>query len=108
MAPVAEAVKESLIGATIEPQAQPQLSQQTQATFEKHARRDEDGEFYMTEEDFVDAIAPENEDYVSPHPLGVTPTANVVVANPLSHSTKSNESSTRSSIASPTDGRRAG
>ena len=60
MATVKEAVKESLIGTTIEPQ----LSLQARATFNKHSRRDEDGEAYMTEEDFVDAIAPEYEDYV--------------------------------------------
>ena len=61
MATVKEAVKESLVGTTIEPQ----LSQQARATFQKHARKDESGEAYMTEEDFVNAIAPENEDYVS-------------------------------------------
>ena len=61
MATVKEAVKEGLIGTTIEPQ----LSQQARATFQKHARTDESGEAYMTEVDFVDAIAPENEDYVS-------------------------------------------
>lgn len=62
MAVVKEAVKESLLGTTREPQ----LSQQTTATFNKHARKDENtGEFYMTENDFVDAIAPKNEDYVS-------------------------------------------
>ena len=61
MATVKEAVKESLIGTTIEPQ----LSQQARATFQKYARKDESGDAYMTEEDFVNAIAPENEDYVS-------------------------------------------
>lgn len=60
MATVKEAVKESLVGTTIEPQ----LSQQARASFLKHARQDEDGESYMTEEDFINAIAPENEDYV--------------------------------------------
>ena len=46
---------------------EPELSQQSRATFEKHARRTEDGEMYMAEEDFVNAIAPESEDYVSGH-----------------------------------------
>ncbi|MCJ1242875.1 mitochondrial aspartate-glutamate transporter agc1 [Trapelia coarctata] len=59
MATVKEAVKESLVGMTIEPQ----LSQQARATFLKHARQGPDGESYMTEEDFINAIAPEKEDY---------------------------------------------
>ena len=60
MAAVKEAVKESLVGTSIEPG----LSQQSRATFEKYARQKEGGESYMTEEDFVDAIAPTGEDYV--------------------------------------------
>lgn len=60
MATVTEAVKESLIGTTVEPQ----LSQQARTTFFKHARQDTDGQSYMTEEDFINAIAPESEDYV--------------------------------------------
>ena len=60
MATVKEAVKESLIGTTVEPA----LSQQSRATFQKHAREDEEGEYFMTEDDFVNAIAPESEDYV--------------------------------------------
>lgn len=61
MATVKEAVKESLLGSTIEPQ----LTVQAKAVFEKHARRDEEsGELYMTEDDFVNAIAPQEEDYV--------------------------------------------
>ena len=66
MATVKDAVKESLVGSTREPQ----LSQQTKATFDRNARQDEaTGELYMTEEDFVNAIAPANEDYVSFHCL---------------------------------------
>ena len=60
MATVKEAVKESLVGTTIEPD----VSQQARATFTKHARHSEDGESYMTEDDFINAVAPENEDYV--------------------------------------------
>ncbi|KAI9849586.1 MAG: mitochondrial aspartate-glutamate transporter agc1 [Thelocarpon superellum] len=60
MATVKDAVKETLIGTTREPQ----LSAQTQATFDKHSRKDSDsGERYMSEADFVDAIAPIDEDY---------------------------------------------
>ena len=61
MATVKEAVKEGLLGTTREPQ----LSQQAKATFDKHARQDASEEPYMTEEEFVNAIAPPNEDYVS-------------------------------------------
>ncbi|RFU25638.1 hypothetical protein B7463_g10710, partial [Scytalidium lignicola] len=56
------AVKESLLG-TSEPTTF-QLSAQTKAAFEKHAKRDpETGELYMGEEEFVNAIAPKDEDY---------------------------------------------
>ena len=62
MATVQEAVKESLLGTTREPE----LSTQTRAAFDRNAKKDdENGEFYMTEHEFVDAIAPEGEDYVS-------------------------------------------
>jgi solute carrier family 25 (mitochondrial aspartate/glutamate transporter), member 12/13 len=55
-------VKESLLG-TEEPV---KLSAQTKATFIKHAQKDpETGELKMGETEFVNAIAPENEDYVS-------------------------------------------
>ncbi|KAI4290097.1 MAG: hypothetical protein L6R35_000617 [Caloplaca aegaea] len=60
MATVTDQIKESLVGAVIEPS----LSTDAQATFERHARKDEsNGELYMTEEEFVNAIAPSNEDY---------------------------------------------
>lgn len=63
-AQVKDAVKESLLGSS-EP-ASVQLSAQTRLTFEKHAiRNPETGELYMGEEQFVDAIAPKDEDYVS-------------------------------------------
>ena len=62
MAIVAETVKESLLGTS-----QPvELSASSRTTFLKHARRDEDtGELYMGEEEFVNAIAPPDQDYVS-------------------------------------------
>ena len=61
MATVAESVKESLLGTT-----QPEdLSQAARGTFTKYAKRDGEGELYMGEEEFVAAIAPPDEDYVS-------------------------------------------
>lgn len=61
MATVTEAVKESLLGST----TPAQLSSESRATFLKHAQQDSDGELYMSEEDFIAAIAPPEEDYVS-------------------------------------------
>ena len=62
MATVQGAVKESLLGTTREPE----LSTQARVTFDRHARKDEaSGELSMTEHEFVNAIAPEGEDYVS-------------------------------------------
>lgn len=62
MATVTEQVSEVLLGTTEEPQ----LTQQTKATFMKHAIKDEKtGEQYLGEDEFVDAIAPSSEDYVS-------------------------------------------
>lgn len=59
---VKETVKETLLGSE-EPV---QLSAQTKATFTKHAHHDEAaGELVMSEVEFVDAIAPAKEDYVS-------------------------------------------
>lgn len=61
MATVQESVKESLLGTTREPE----LSTQTRAAFDNNARKDAGtGEYYMSEDDFVNAVAPEHEDYV--------------------------------------------
>lgn len=61
MAAVKESLTEALLGSTEEPQ----LSQQTRAAFMKHAIKDEaTGEHYLGENEFIDAIAPESEDYV--------------------------------------------
>lgn len=61
MATVTEALKEKVLGTEVEPQ----LSAQTRNNFLQYARKDESsGEYYMTETEFVDAIAPEGEDYV--------------------------------------------
>jgi len=61
MATVTEKVKESLLG-TEQPE---NLSQESRLNFTRHARKDTDeGELYMSEEDFINAIAPPQEDYV--------------------------------------------
>jgi hypothetical protein len=60
MATVGEHIKESLIGAATEPQ----LSETNRHNFLKHAHVAEDGEHYMTEQEFIAAIAPASEDYV--------------------------------------------
>jgi hypothetical protein len=61
MATVKESIKESLVGTT----EGPQLSKEVRADFMKHAKPDENGELYMGQEEFIDAIAPVEEDYVS-------------------------------------------
>lgn len=59
-----EVVKESLLGTEVVDEVQ--MSAQSKATFEKNARRDEEsGELFMGEEEFVNAVAPVGEDYVS-------------------------------------------
>ena len=64
MATVKEQVKQSLVGTVIEPS----LSTDAQATFERHAKKNEEtGELYMTQDEFVDAVAPAHEDYVRFH-----------------------------------------
>jgi solute carrier family 25 aspartate/glutamate transporter 12/13 len=61
MATVTEKISEALVGATTEPQ----LSEQNRLEFLKYAIKDEtSGEYYMTEHEFVEAIAPAAEDYV--------------------------------------------
>jgi hypothetical protein len=63
MPTVGDKVKESLIGAASEPQ----LSESNRKEFLKHAHQAEDGEYYMTEQEFINAIAPTSEDYVWTH-----------------------------------------
>jgi len=61
MATVAESVKGSLLGISLPDQ----LSPSSRTTFLKHARRDDEtDELYMGEEEFVNAIAPPDQDYV--------------------------------------------
>lgn len=58
-------LKEQLVGRSSETP----LSAHVKAHFMQHARVDsESGELYMTREDFINAIAPKNEDYVSYFP----------------------------------------
>ncbi|KAK4698090.1 hypothetical protein P7C71_g56, partial [Lecanoromycetidae sp. Uapishka_2] len=62
MASAKTAIKESLLGTD----RAPELSTQTKSTFDRFARQDESSEeAYMTEEDFVNAIAPESENYIA-------------------------------------------
>ena len=63
MATVTEKVKETLVGTEEE---EPQLSAQTQSEFVRNALEDQaTGEQYLDEKAFVNAVAPEGEDYVS-------------------------------------------
>ena len=61
MATVTEAVKESLLGK----EAPASLSADSRLTFMRNSKRGEDDQLYMDEEDFINAIAPADEDYVS-------------------------------------------
>ena len=62
MAALSEQVGEALLGTTDEPQ----LSQLTHAAFMKHAQKDDaTGEYFLNEDGFIEAVAPESEDYVS-------------------------------------------
>jgi solute carrier family 25 aspartate/glutamate transporter 12/13 len=75
MATVTEKVKDTLLGI----EQLPQVSEQNRAEFISHARKDEEtGEYYMTEAEFIDAIAPPNEDYVQLSACVFTPIANHV------------------------------
>lgn len=59
---VKEVVKETLVGS----QEPVQASFQTKARFNQHAIKDpETGESFMGPEEFINAVAPVNEDYVS-------------------------------------------
>ena len=59
---VKEAVKESLLGV----EEDLNMSQPNRSSFMQHAIKDEQtGEEYLNEQGFINAIAPEGEDYVS-------------------------------------------
>ncbi|KAJ5183172.1 hypothetical protein N7492_000788 [Penicillium capsulatum] len=59
MSSVTESVKEKLVGSTEEPS----LSHQARTNFFRHAQKDENGDTFMNEEDFINAVAPKQEDY---------------------------------------------
>ena len=62
MTTVTATVKETLVGSTRDPE----VSDQTRATFDRNSRQDEQTkEWYMTPEDFIRAVAPDDEDHVS-------------------------------------------
>lgn len=97
---VKESVKESLLGTEIEPQ----LSAQTRAEFMQHAIKDEASEeYYMSEKEFVNAVAPEGEDYVRDWFQNAE---NKSTATNIHCSIKSSASSTPSFSRSPTAARR--
>lgn len=59
---VKEGVKETLLGVEDELQT----SDQTRSEFMKYAKKDENTEeWFMSESEFIDAVAPVGEDYVS-------------------------------------------
>lgn len=63
-----EVVKETLLGAEQAEDADVPLSAQSKAIFQSVARRDEEsgsGELVMGEGEFIEAVAPAGEDYVS-------------------------------------------
>lgn len=55
-----EALKEKILGS----EAPESVSSESKTTFLKHASLEENGELFMTQDDFIDAIAPPEEDYV--------------------------------------------
>jgi len=64
MSKVTAAFKATLVGTREEEELA--VSHQIKTNFIRHARKDESsGELYMTEDEFIDAIAPKHQDYVS-------------------------------------------
>ena len=61
MATVTEQVGEVLLGTT----DAPELTGIMRQTFFRHAAKDESDEYYLDEKNFIDAVAPESEDYVN-------------------------------------------
>ena len=60
---VKDAVKETLMGSG---EAPPQASSQSKARFTSNALKDDEtGELYMGREEFINAVAPSDEDFVS-------------------------------------------
>lgn len=122
VATVKEVVKETLIGSK-EPETA-QLSAQTKARFNSHAVKDpETGDLFLGADEFIDAVAPPNEDYVSrsclSHSMSLLqmlpvadgrsrmPSRDHRLTQSLSNSTRSRGNSTRSSSTLPTGKTRA-
>lgn len=104
MSSVTETVKETLVGSSEDPQ----LSHQARFNFIRHAQKDENGEQFMTEDDFINAVAPKQEDYVSiagPFPRRLHSSCELVADMSLQYSIKSSASSTESFFRSQTDGK---
>jgi solute carrier family 25 aspartate/glutamate transporter 12/13 len=68
---VKEVVKETLLGSEVPEDAQ--ISARSKSTFIENSKKDsESGELYMGEEEFINAVAPEGEDYVSCYALATS------------------------------------
>lgn len=61
MATVTAKISESLLGT----EATPNLSSESRDRFLRYAQQEDNGQWTMTEEQFINAIAPAEEDYVS-------------------------------------------
>jgi solute carrier family 25 aspartate/glutamate transporter 12/13 len=60
MATIKDTVKEKLVGYT----SDTPVGGETRAAFLRHALKDDEGEYYLDRQKFVDVIAPASEDYV--------------------------------------------
>lgn len=72
---VKEAVKEAVLGSD---EATTGPSQQSKARFTRMAVKDENGELYMGPEEFINAVAPQEEDFVSSFTLSSLPPRSLV------------------------------
>lgn len=98
-----EIMKDKLLGTELTQDVQ--LSALSKETFDKNAQKDEEtGELFMGEEGFINAIAPEGEDYVSWLPVLVAQDQCEQFADEaiLKYSTRSSANSMPSSSASQT------
>ncbi len=72
---VKEAVKEAVVGSG----ESTQISAQTRAHFLSNAVKDpETGELYMGNDEFIDAVAPKSEDFVSQSQLSYLPAPEIL------------------------------
>lgn len=65
IAPTADKIKESLKETLLGTEEPENVSAESKTRFLKFASLEEEGEQYMSQEDFINAIAPPEEDYVS-------------------------------------------